>query len=476
MSFAVISPVGISLFRRTYGNSFQERARELAACLESDRLWDATVRELKECLKALEVQGRIEESCAEVKSVLALRQHRRDEAPDLLILLPTATPESILCSRAVEVYFEQEHGLRSVTRPVKGMDSSKPAVFQHVGLRTFLNELSWAMRYCKERGLDPVFNATPGFKAETSLALLLAQFVGASVFYIHEMMSDQVIMLPSLPLTITEDYWKKWGDLVLAIGKLSDDVEHSTCAMDAKQFNALADYRLRHFSEAEILFEDISLHDGQPPYKTLSALGQVLYEAYKGSPEAGLDACGTPPNEKIQWPSAQHHWPRGFESAMTQIARLYFVREIRPKEFSGATSSACSNAFEPGNPGLVTCRHFGGDYGAEARIFTTAKNHDHWGIARREIEALLIGYGQIPPSELSDSITGVLDTYGSVAQLVTRNSALQAELENLRGSITKQLADQRRGFQQKIEELQHRFSLEKKKKGRKARKTRSPHE
>jgi hypothetical protein len=333
------------------------------------------------------------------------------------------------------------------------MDYADPLRFQRVGIRSFLSWLSSLICDCQGRGLKPVVNATPGFKAETSLALLLAQLLGASVFYIHERMADRVILLPSLPLTVTPEYWEKWGELVLAVGILG---EREVQGMDRARFDALAGRRY-DFPEVEILFDD---YDGG---KTLSALGQLLYEAYR-VPAGQLTAAGIDPAQKIKWPSEEHHWPRGFEQAMRQIAEIAFVRYIRPKRFTGAGSSGVSRVFDETDRGVLICRHFGGQYAAEARVETTARNRGEWEAARRQVEAALLAYGNVPAQEDAALVLGVLEEYQSVEGVVRANEALRTEAENLRSEqremesrCKKRLASQKAYYKDRIQELEQRL-------------------
>jgi putative CRISPR-associated protein (TIGR02619 family) len=233
MRYAVISPVGISLLGRTFEKNAQERADRLRA---GDLDHASVLHELQTCLQQYQNSGRIEESAAELKSLLAFQSSRGGQPPELLILLPTDTAESLLCAQALRLFFEKTYGWKSETRTVKGMDYKDPATFQHLGIRSLLSELSGAIRRCQEEGCEPVLNGTPGFKAETSLALLLAQFLGASVFYIHERMPGRAILLPSLRLTVTPEYWKRWGELVLALGKLSYEPPPHPGVMDSRRF------------------------------------------------------------------------------------------------------------------------------------------------------------------------------------------------------------------------------------------------
>jgi hypothetical protein len=99
MPYAVISPVGVSLFQRAYGERFQAQVRRLReeGGSEKGSAWDEVLRDLRDHLRQSEQAGRAEESCAEIKSLLTLVRSRGEEQPALLYLLPTETAESRAC-------------------------------------------------------------------------------------------------------------------------------------------------------------------------------------------------------------------------------------------------------------------------------------------------------------------------------------------------------------------------------------------
>lgn len=70
------------------------------------------------------------------------------------------------------------------------------------GLVEFVRVSANAIKTCRNRGLLPIINATPGFKAEAALLTLEGALLGAESFYLHEQMQS-IVTIPAIPL--------RWG-------------------------------------------------------------------------------------------------------------------------------------------------------------------------------------------------------------------------------------------------------------------------
>lgn len=435
MNYAVISPVGTSLFNRAFGVDAEQQRAALASVYDPSapwsrgktgsnppRPWSEALQRIQRYVKDQDANHTEATCSAEIKSILAMAKKRGDN-PVALTLLATATAESSLCAIALREYFRAAFSVEPQLRIVDGMDYGHPEHFERTGIREFLQQLRVSIDAARNDGLEPVLNATPGFKAESGLALLLAQLMGVTVFYLHELM-DRVVVLPSLPLTITPEFWQRRGDLVEAVGNCGQ-----ADGMPYEKFARIAETHRAALGPAENLFE---ICGGQV---LLSAIGTLFYEAFGRRGDLLPDST-VPLQNRIVMPTDEHHWPKDTEQLLQKLAQLGFVCRIAPFSFSNSADSRITNRFDSSSPGTVVLQYSDSDYAVKMNVDTTASDYDGWSAAKRSLDAALLewGYTAATPGQEDSAAPaelGTRDIHELILDLERRAAQLQEELNGV---------------------------------------------
>jgi len=198
------------------------------------------------------------EASAETNSLLRIHQHKGSGGPLRLVLLVSQTEGCLLCARAIHGWAERK-GWRSQIVRVEGLDYDQRR-FARVGLRRLVREICEQVEKIRAAGLQPVLNATAGFKAESAFALLAGQLLGVEVYYIHETF-EEVIRMPPLPVSLDVMFWRPYEDL---LGWLFEEPR------------ARCEYERRNPPpEMDMLIEET-----QDGCVTLAPHGIIFYEAY----------------------------------------------------------------------------------------------------------------------------------------------------------------------------------------------------
>ena len=138
------------------------------------------------------------------------------------------------------------------------------------GLKSLVNTLIDEIRLAQQMGLEPIINATGGFKAEIAYATLVGLLFKVPVYYIHEIFQD-VITMPVTPID--------WDYLLLA--EYKDFFEW--IQKDYRRTEKVK-RRLQGMPSRLALL----LEDDPEGYTTLSPAGQVFYSAFEKELESSL--------------------------------------------------------------------------------------------------------------------------------------------------------------------------------------------
>ncbi|NPA97224.1 MAG: putative CRISPR-associated protein [Crenarchaeota archaeon] len=142
-------------------------------------------------------------SCAEVSGIEAIRSmYSINPSETLVVLLPTKTCNSLLCSRAIERFLRARYvGVETVPLRYVGSEDD----FDEFALEV-LDKVVKRVKSERARGRRVFVNAAPGFKAEVSFLVLASILAGANaVVYIHEAFRVGV-SLPIPPIAIDRNY------------------------------------------------------------------------------------------------------------------------------------------------------------------------------------------------------------------------------------------------------------------------------
>ncbi len=141
---------------------------------------------------------------AEVDSIRAWLQDRglSGDAVARVNLLVTDSVEGQWCGELAQFLIAKVLGCGrdAVVVRVVGFDTK----LDESGARAFVEAISETVRSALAAGRRPIVNATAGLKAESGLALLVGQLMGAEVFYLHERMA-RPLAFPPLGLQLQLD-------------------------------------------------------------------------------------------------------------------------------------------------------------------------------------------------------------------------------------------------------------------------------
>jgi putative CRISPR-associated protein (TIGR02619 family) len=234
---------------------------------------------------------------------------------DRVHLLHSDTPDGRFCSARLRHFYEHTIGCRAVEERQIAALGFAPASFAQRGLRNLVSLAMASIRDAKQLGLEPIFCATAGFKAELAFLNLLGALVNVEVFYRHEQFRE-IVRLPRLPLTWDADcvvQHREFFDWIDAEPRRSDEVESW----------------LRGSPELRPLVEDSG--DG---HTYLNAAGNLLFEAAKqrlsDRPRARWpDDDARPPDQKDKVSGAEHHRPSGWHEFVRKLCKIDCVTLVR---------------------------------------------------------------------------------------------------------------------------------------------------
>ena len=126
------------------------------------------------------------------------------DSTDRVLFLHSDTPEGRFCSERLSAYVRAGRCREAQGCVLKAL-SYHHASFAQRGLKSLVSESVTAITTAWRDGLQPVFCATGGFKAEIAFLNLLGALLDVEVYYIHEQFR-QIVRLPRLPLTWDAEY------------------------------------------------------------------------------------------------------------------------------------------------------------------------------------------------------------------------------------------------------------------------------
>ena len=316
------------------------------------------------------------DKCAELNSILCFIKHYK--VKDYCIkLISSDTPPAKFSSEII-TEFLQSNGIKTLQQISEGLYYDGTDRFARRGFPALITHIKRSIDLSQSEGFLPIINATPGFKAETSIMTLMGAITNTPVFYMHEKM-DRPFLLPAMPVSLSKEIWNRWKSLVQAV-KSKDLTESGT--MSAEEFSG---YINQHqLLDGEFLFEEFD--NGI----TLSTLGYIFHEAYGDStPELKLKKSKTTIENRIVITKLQHHFPKGTMGVAKNIANLYFVESVASKEFRDSSATRVLSRYNKENPGEIFVQWADDTKAVILPVKTTASNELEHSIARQNIEELL---------------------------------------------------------------------------------------
>jgi putative CRISPR-associated protein (TIGR02619 family) len=149
------------------------------------------------------IKSKGESSSAELDSLFsAMRKFKHKEEEVYVFLYTTNTSNSILAGETIRDYLK-EKGIRSELVTVKTISSEETF---YEGIEDLFDKVVYKILKFKEEGNEVYINATPGLKPETTFISLAGLLAGADVIYYKYQEFNEVVLLPSLPITISPKY------------------------------------------------------------------------------------------------------------------------------------------------------------------------------------------------------------------------------------------------------------------------------
>jgi len=362
MKYHIITPVGTSLIR---SNQVAE------PLLKELRGKDSEIKIIKHFYKKYEehflalMKRDPYKSCAEVNSFkLFLNKYSCEHTT--VTLLPTDTAESYLSCLFIARYFESE-GYEVRKEVIKGLSYSNPKEFRRAGLKNLIGKVRHEIVVAKQKGNTPVINATAGFKAESAILLLLAQLLGLDVFYAHELMRNDLVTFPNLPVTLDPKYWMIWKPIVQAV---IDAEKTDSGVMPVNQFEEITQYL--ELAQGRILFDLDEDFGGM----ILSTMGLLLANTFQltGS-KIVLEKSEVLENKRIKLNEREMaHAPKGSRNFIDKLARITIIKSIRNDKFVNTLYSRVKPKYDKRDPNEIRMIYSDNEKGVELVVLTTARN------------------------------------------------------------------------------------------------------
>ena len=251
--------------------------------------------------------------------------------------------------------------------PLKALGYGGPT-FAQLGLKALVDQAIIAVRYAREKSLEPVFCATGGFKAEIAFLNLMGALLEVEVYYIHEQFRE-IVRLPRLPLA-----WN--ADLVLQRSDFFEWIDG-----DLRQRSDVESW-LKANPELQPLIEHAT--DGT---SYLNAAGDLLFRAAKevGPRATWSDAVAVPPGKKNGVSGVGHHRPPGWDRFVDRLCMLDCVCRVR---YSKDACSGDAVHVHDGKAGVIAVRYGPPGMLLPLLVETTARGNAQTGLVRDYIAGL----------------------------------------------------------------------------------------
>lgn len=277
------------------------------------------------------------------------------DSTDHVLFLHSDTSEGRFCSERLAAYVRAGRCREARGAVLKALGYNH-ASFAQRGLKSLVSESVTAITTAWRNGLQPVFCATGGFKAEIAFLNLLGALLDVEVYYIHEQFR-QIVRLPRLPLTWDAEYVARNRDFFEWI----DAEPRASVAVESW---------LHGRPELRSLVEDAE--DGNT---YLNAAGNLLFQAARERLAMGPHATwpapdARPPAEKHAVSGVPHHRPPGWERFVQRLCSIDCVCQVRYDETAhGGPPVKILDAAT----GAIGVRFGSGDTWMPLRVETTAR-------------------------------------------------------------------------------------------------------
>ena len=206
-----ISAVGTSLLRSSLEDDKVRNLVEPLGLKDWDRLKFDDDRQEKirhnfESLKSVlldYLKAKGPRASAELDSLFSAMEkfgHKREEVH--VLLYSTNTPNAQLAGEVIREYLKSQ-GMRAELATVRNI-SSEESFYE--GVVDLFDKVVYKILDFKEEGDEVFINATPGLKPETTFLAIAGLLAGADAIYYKYQEFNDVVVLPSPPITVKPSY------------------------------------------------------------------------------------------------------------------------------------------------------------------------------------------------------------------------------------------------------------------------------
>jgi putative CRISPR-associated protein (TIGR02619 family) len=249
---------------------------------------------------------------AEINSINDLIERKYCSEKIHLVFCHSATTDGRHIANILQHYYQISR--YSVTlKEIEGLQDRDPKEFRTKGLRNLAKQICQTIR---EFGSDYcAINATGGYKAQISIAVLIGQTLSVPVYYKHEQFSE-VIAFPPLPIAFDINLWLEKSGWLATLNRNGD------VAVAVSDPEIKADLKEDLDERILPLIESEKLEENGKPYilLELSPMGQIFYETYVGYFKSDRDQFLPPPltPQQKKYPTlTEHNW----ETAKSNIEK-----------------------------------------------------------------------------------------------------------------------------------------------------------
>ena len=344
--------------------------------------------------------------------------------------MPSDTEASSFCEGIVTAFL-QKNNIRVSSTISKNLHYDGTDNFSRIGFPALIENVNAMIKKAYGNGELAILNATPGYKAETSILTLMGAITKTPVFYTHEGM-ERPFLLPAMPLTVSKEYWKKWRTLALAV---RDKNNSDTGVMGASEF--LNHYKTLMDDEGAILFEEFD--NGV----TLSTLGHIFCEVHEGEEDAPtLPGSSIAQDKRVSLPKDSHHYPKGMKKLLASLAELPFVEKLTTKELANSSVTRVLNHMNPERPNQLFIQWSDGSTAVKIIMNTTATNerqliharskvNEHLELSAMEEGRPIPSMSEILSSTKINLIERLADFEDRFTEIVQENAHLNLRISDL---------------------------------------------
>ncbi len=237
-----------------------------------------------------------------------------------LFLLVSDTEEGNFVGHILKRYFESHPQFtpspETTVIPIEALQDQAPKKFKLQGLRNLVRTIG---EIVARFGVAAIaIDATGGYKAQISIAVLIGQALGIPVYYKHEKFTE-IIDFPPMPIALDFDLLGEHADILFDLEK--NEMRSST------EIGKLAD-------KLQVFVNEVS-EDDQHLYE-LNALGQLYLTSFRLKYPKAPNLRKLSGAERKKPKLAPHHYPNGFAAFVEKVwAENEWITTAKDMNYNG---------------------------------------------------------------------------------------------------------------------------------------------